>query len=179
VGRGGRGGGPGSAACSQAQKALVSVLSARTSRPFLHDSFTLSKQTKLYTRNQFNNWTFTQTLVPRRHIQCVSKVALQLRHARTVPSFHNLAKMTTKDACTSSKTAQTLVTIETSASASTPVSQVGGLVEQRRYHGHLVPPILLRWSFSCGVSSNTECACHPYLQMSQSSEFESPPPLQK
>jgi hypothetical protein len=61
--------------------------------------------------------------------------------------FHNLAKMTTKDACTSSKMAHPLITIETSASASTPFSQGGGMVDGRRYHGHLVSPILLRWIF--------------------------------
>jgi hypothetical protein len=62
-----------------------------------------------------------------------------------------------------------VITKETSASASTSVSQVGGLVERGRYRGHLVPPILLHWIFSCGVLSKTECTCHPYLQMSHSS----------
>jgi hypothetical protein len=74
--------------------------------------------------------------------------------------------MSTKDACTSSKTAHPLITTETSASASTPFSQVDGLAERRRYHGHLVPPILLRCIFSCEVLSKTECTYHPYLQMS-------------
>jgi hypothetical protein len=62
-------------------------------------------------------------------------------------SFHNLVKMTKRDECTSSKTAQPLITIQTSASASTPLSHVDELVERRRHHGHLVPPILLRWIF--------------------------------
>jgi hypothetical protein len=75
-------------------------------------------------------------------------------------SFHNLVKMTSKDACTSSKTAYLLITIDTSASASTSFSQVGGLVERRRYHGHLVPPILIRYTFSCGILSKVECTCH-------------------
>jgi hypothetical protein len=80
-------------------------------------------------------------------------------------SFHNLVKMTTKDARTSSKTAHPLIAIETSASASTPVSQVGGLVEGRRYHGHLVPPILSAGFFLVGfyqrpsVHASPTCKC--------------------
>jgi hypothetical protein len=42
-------------------------------------------------------------------------------------------KMTKKDAFTSSKTMHPLITLDKYASTSAPISQVGGLVERRRY----------------------------------------------
>jgi hypothetical protein len=50
-----------------------------------------------------------------------------------------------KDAFTSSKMAHPLITSEKRASTSTPVSQVGGLIERRRQHGHLVPRTSQPW----------------------------------
>jgi hypothetical protein len=64
-----------------------------------------------------------------------------------------------KDAFTSSKMAHPLITLENCASTSIPVSQVAGLVELRRWHGHLVPRILHPWIFSYRNSLKIECAC--------------------
>jgi hypothetical protein len=50
--------------------------------------------------------------------------------------------MTKKDEFTSSKTAHPLITLKICASTSVPVSQVGGFVGRRRYHGHLSLRIL-------------------------------------
>jgi hypothetical protein len=77
-----------------------------------------------------------------------------------------------EDAFTSSKTAHPHITLKKCASTSTPVSQIGGLVEQRRQHGHLIPRILHPWIFSYGDLLKIECSYHLHLQMLLSSELE-------
>jgi hypothetical protein len=87
--------------------------------------------------------------------------------------------MTKKDALTSSKAAHHLITLKNYATTSTPVSQVGGLVEGLRLHGHLVPRILHPSIFFYGDSLKVECSYHIYLQMSLNSELELLAQLQK
>jgi hypothetical protein len=64
-------------------------------------------------------------------------------------SSHVYTKITKKNAFISSKTAYPVITLDKCANISTPVSQVGGLVERRQY---LVPQILYLRIFSYGDS---------------------------
>jgi hypothetical protein len=62
-----------------------------------------------------------------------------------------------------------LITFEKCAITSAPVSQVGGLVEWLRWHGHLVLRILHTGFFSNGDSLEIECSYHFYLKISLNS----------
>jgi hypothetical protein len=44
-----------------------------------------------------------------------------------------------------------LITLQQCVSTSTPVSLVGGAIEQRRWHGHIVSPILTPGLFLTGI----------------------------